>query len=670
MRESAPFCQAIVRPFLVGVVSAGSALFALHAGAQAAPPMRIAAAAGLAGYPLPDPLSADSLSVIGAAQIDGNGSVLATCRIAGPDVSFNVNDLALVSIDRYGAVRLLARTGSSPTGVDATLFSSTFYGRLGANGNVAMVGFLSGAGIDTTNNTGYWLGDRSGLSLALRAGTSPVPDVPGAAFYGFVGGYPCAMSRAGIAFNGQMQVGTGNVTIDTYQGLWGPAIGSPGFDLAARPGIVGGIGWSGGPPASLLGLSYVRFNTRSLVLADNGRMAFQATLAPLTPLVTDSNDTVIVERLANGSMSLVAREGSIVSGLPGAGGLTITSLDTSAYVSTGGLSINSGGDLAFGEIDPADPPQTGLSRLWRRAGGPGSGGLQLLAARGISFGAGSPTGLQGTFSTILAPAMNSAGTVVFAGTVNLTAGGQVSGIWAVTAGGPAQLIAKSGTSTGSLAPPNGNGTVFALDPPARGTYRINARGQVVFRWKLEDGTGSATTTNDDGLWAWDPATGLTSIVRTGDALTIGGTSTSVRSINMFLGPAGDDDGRTTDFNNLGEIAYCVQFTDTTGAILVSQLPGIGACCRGAICTQGSTDACTTAGGRFAGIGVSCTAGGGGATPGCCIADFDQSGTLTSLDVFAFLNAWFQHSPAADVDGSGTVTTVDVLLFLNAWYSGC
>jgi hypothetical protein len=644
----------------VGTLSGALAFAGIAPHALAMPPTRVAAAAGFAGYAAPE-LPGASLSVIGAAQIDASGSVIATCRLSGPGIIYNINDLALVSFDRFGVGRLLARTGSAATGVESTTFSSTFYPRLGANGAIAAVGFLSGAGIDPTNNTAYWLGDRTGLSLALRAGVSSVPQVPGAAFYGFVGGFPCAMSRAGMAFNAQMQVGVGNVTIDSYQGLWGPAMNAPGFDLVARPGMFNTPGALGGPPASLSGAAYLRFNTRSLVLADNGRLAFQATLAASA---TDSNGTVIVERRADGSMAVVVREGDVVGGLPGIGGMVVKSLDTSAYVFTGGLSINSSGDLAFGEIDPADPPQTGLSRLWRRAAG---GGLQLLASRGPAFGAGAPTGLAGTFTTIFAPAMNSAGTVVFAGTVTLALGGQVSGLWVVGANGPAQLVARSGVTSGPQAPPGGTGVAFALDLPARGTYRINSHGQVSFRWKLEDGIGNAAPANDDGLWAWDPATGLTAVVRTGDALSIAGVSGVVRSINMFLGPAGNDDGRTNDFNSLGEIAYCVQFTDNTGALLVSQLAGVGACCRGSTCTQGVSDTCTGPTTRFAGIGIACTPGTAG---GCCIGDFDQSGTLNSQDVFDFLSAWFAGSLGADADGSGIVTPTDVLIFLDAWYRGC
>ncbi len=54
----------------------------------------------------------------------------------------------------------------------------------------------------------------------------------------------------------------------------------------------------------------------------------------------------------------------------------------------------------------------------------------------------------------------------------------------------------------------------------------------------------------------------------------------------------------------------------------------------------------------------------------CPADFDHSGTVDVLDIFAFLNTWFSGSPTADVNNSGTLTIQDVFDFLNGWFAGC
>jgi uncharacterized protein YkwD len=54
----------------------------------------------------------------------------------------------------------------------------------------------------------------------------------------------------------------------------------------------------------------------------------------------------------------------------------------------------------------------------------------------------------------------------------------------------------------------------------------------------------------------------------------------------------------------------------------------------------------------------------------CTADFDSSGTLTTADIFTFLNAWFAGTPSADFNHVGGLTTQDIFDFLNAWFAGC
>ncbi|MFG0260025.1 MAG: GC-type dockerin domain-anchored protein [Phycisphaerales bacterium JB041] len=54
----------------------------------------------------------------------------------------------------------------------------------------------------------------------------------------------------------------------------------------------------------------------------------------------------------------------------------------------------------------------------------------------------------------------------------------------------------------------------------------------------------------------------------------------------------------------------------------------------------------------------------------CEADFNGDGTVNTLDVLVFLNAWTAGDSAADFNDDGTVNTLDVLAFLNAWSTGC
>lgn len=54
----------------------------------------------------------------------------------------------------------------------------------------------------------------------------------------------------------------------------------------------------------------------------------------------------------------------------------------------------------------------------------------------------------------------------------------------------------------------------------------------------------------------------------------------------------------------------------------------------------------------------------------CRADFNKDGSVNTLDVLSFLNAWAAKLPSADFNADGSVNTLDVLSFLNPWASGC
>jgi hypothetical protein len=59
----------------------------------------------------------------------------------------------------------------------------------------------------------------------------------------------------------------------------------------------------------------------------------------------------------------------------------------------------------------------------------------------------------------------------------------------------------------------------------------------------------------------------------------------------------------------------------------------------------------------------------GCPPAMCRADFDQNGSLSVADIFAFLNGWFAGDPRADFNGGG-LSVQDIFDFLNAWFAGC
>lgn len=54
----------------------------------------------------------------------------------------------------------------------------------------------------------------------------------------------------------------------------------------------------------------------------------------------------------------------------------------------------------------------------------------------------------------------------------------------------------------------------------------------------------------------------------------------------------------------------------------------------------------------------------------CPADYDRTGSLAAVDIFAFLSDWFALSPRSDFNGDGGTSVQDVFDFLNAWFAGC
>ena len=54
----------------------------------------------------------------------------------------------------------------------------------------------------------------------------------------------------------------------------------------------------------------------------------------------------------------------------------------------------------------------------------------------------------------------------------------------------------------------------------------------------------------------------------------------------------------------------------------------------------------------------------------CPADYNNSGGLTTQDIFDFLNAWFALDTRADFNRSGGLDVPDIFDFLNAWVAGC
>jgi len=80
--------------------------------------------------------------------------------------------------------------------------------------------------------------------------------------------------------------------------------------------------------------------------------------------------------------------------------------------------------------------------------------------------------------------------------------------------------------------------------------------------------------NNRGIWAEDSSGVLTLIAREGDEIDVDdGPGTDLRTIAAlsFAGGTGNQDGRLSEFNDLGQLAFMIQFTDNSDGIFVSDL---------------------------------------------------------------------------------------------------
>jgi acetyl esterase/lipase len=99
-------------------------------------------------------------------------------------------------------------------------------------------------------------------------------------------------------------------------------------------------------------------------------------------------------------------------------------------------------------------------------------------------------------------------------------------------------------------------------------------------------------------------------------------------------------------------------------------PTTGACCVGARCEVREGADCAGPGLGFGGPGSVCNPA--AASRPCCYADFDRSGAVDILDVFAYLRAWFDgREAAATLEPSPTRPALPHLFrYLNLWFAGC
>jgi hypothetical protein len=336
------------------------------------------------------------------------------------------------------------------------------------------------------------------------------------------------------------------------------------------------------------------------------------------------------------------------------------------------VGINSAGTLSFvgrfgvppvstGGINSPPPPVTGTLGVFTKAVGQPS---QLVAAANAPVG----NGLDGwRYLSFGNAVLNARGTLAFTATVQGTAGTR-SAVFTTTDAGTPRLLAWTGATSGPGSPPAALGgafTSFVTEPS------INRLGQVVFQARLSGGT---TT---EAVVGYDPSLGGLALLTTGTSLDVPGLGARTVTLGTVgeiggraLAASGNDDGLPTVLTDDGTAIVRAGLSGLGTAVLTATVPTVhGACCTGSACIISAMLACEGDNHRFVGTGTSCYSARPGMV-GCCPADFDQNGAVSTQDLFGFVNAWITRDAMADFDANGSVSLADLTGYIGEFTAGC
>jgi hypothetical protein len=462
-------------------------------------------------------------------QIDERGRVAIIALVQGAGVG--TTNRSGIWAEDDGELKLVVRTGmhapGTPSGVvfsgvpnEYLPFPPSF-----SEGRASFQGELSGAGVEFSNNEGFWTGDAAGISLVARKG-DPAPGLPqGVEFLGPIGG----------------SIGTDG-TSRVVAPVLGPGIGSRNDDAiwSDRTGSLSAIVREGNPVPGMapgvvfgsgvnLGSSYtfplVQFN-------DGSQLAVQAGL--VGPGIDSFNDEgIFVER--NGALVLVARDGDDAPGYDNGGFFGGGSVSAHFF----SLVHNDAGHVAF----IADVGESN----WRDTViySDRSGSL-LPVVR-----AGDPAPGTGATLTIFGgPVLNDEGRIAFAGSI-------ATGQW--------PPLGVFSDATGQLAPLILPGAQLAGMSflGTGGIVGFNVAGEVAFRADFDDPVEGFKS----GLVLADRVGNLSLVAATGSLFDVQGDGSDLRRI-LRVEPGG--------LSESGSVVFRLDFTDNSSGhfTATARRPGV------------------------------------------------------------------------------------------------
>ncbi len=257
----------------------------------------------------------------------------------------------------------------------------------------------------------------------------------------------------------------------------------------------------------------------------------------------------------SGTFTLLARSGQAPAGLPA--GVVFGQLNEPR--------INNAGQVMFhSTLTGPGITSTNDAALWVYGGGD----LQVIAREG-SAAAGIGAGVN--HGNIYYAYLNGAGKATFAGSLtglDVTAQNDTA-LWSQR-GDALTLIAREGDHASGTPAGVTFGDFTSLGGGGLG-FQVNKSGQVAFQVTLT-GPG-VTAANDMGIWVTDLQGNLRLVAREGDLFDVSDDPNiedlrTVRSTELWWYSGGGEDGYGSAFNNAGELANALSFTDSSGGAFV------------------------------------------------------------------------------------------------------
>lgn len=463
--------------------------------------------------------------------------------------------------------------------------------------NAGLIAFAGDDRLASNNTAALWWGNPGALSLVARSGSFAPPSEVGSGFRYSVPVLVGLNAAGQLAWRDRL-TSQNSVPVDS---IW--RTDSAGSRIVARtstpaPGV------PGGNFGEFDGIS----ETYRQVFNSSGHVGFYASVsgAGINALQNDALWSGTPE-----GVSQIAREGS---SLPGAPPGTVFGLGSPASPYTPPMRMNGPGTIAFsGRMTPS------FDGIWKSSAGTTT----------LVVGTGSP--LPGVNSTLNSPgsfSLNNAGEFAFSATY----GSGLRGVWR-TDGGTLQLIAHqeqqvpgmtAGVSFGTMsgATIDGAGNVcfeaFLTGPgitnqnntglfvgtstddlravALEGDFAPGAAGErfTSFPGRTSNSAGAIAfsarltgATSEPGLWVSDPVLGLLPIAIPNTLFEVApGDSRRVVAVRTLFTPetsslpgfvSGGQDGLPIAFNDLGQLAFVLDFADDTSGVFVATVPAPGTC---------------------------------------------------------------------------------------------